>query len=105
MDDNASVKWSALVAATLAAFLPPFMGSSINIALPSIGDEFALDAVSLSWVATSYLLAAAMFLIPFGRLADIHGRKKVFIYGTLIYTLSSFLSAISSSAATLIAFR
>ncbi len=105
MDDDASVKWSALVAATLAAFLPPFMGSSINIALPSIGDEFALDAVSLSWVATSYLLAAAMFLVPFGRLADIHGRKKVFIYGTLIYTLSSFLSAISSSATTLIAFR
>jgi EmrB/QacA subfamily drug resistance transporter len=103
--DDSSVKWSALVAATLAAFLPPFMSSSINIALPSIGNEFALDAVSLSWVATSYLLAAAMFLVPFGRIADIHGRKKVFAYGTLIYTLSSFLSAISPSAVTLIAFR
>ena len=103
--DDSSTKWSALVAATLAAFLPPFMGSSINIALPSIGDEFALDAVSLSWVATSYLLAAAMFLVPFGRIADIHGRKKVFAYGTLVYTLSSFLSAISPSAVSLIAFR
>jgi EmrB/QacA subfamily drug resistance transporter len=103
--DDSSVKWSALVAATLAAFLPPFMGASINIALPSIGDEFTLDAVSLSWIATSYLLAAAMFLVPLGRIADIYGRKKVFTYGTLIYTLSSFLSAISSSAVTLIAFR
>ncbi len=103
--DDSSTKWSALIAATLAAFLPPFMGSSINIALPSIGNEFALDAVSLSWVATSYLLAAAMFLVPFGRIADIHGRKKVFVYGTLVYTLSSFLSAISPSAVVLIAFR
>jgi EmrB/QacA subfamily drug resistance transporter len=103
--DDSSAKWSALIATTLAAFLPPFMGSSINIALPSIGNEFALDAVSLSWVATSYLLAAAMFLVPFGRIADIYGRKKVFVYGTLIYTLSSFLSAIAPSAVSLIAFR
>ena len=103
--DDSSVKWSALVAATLAAFLPPFMGSSITIALPSIGNEFALDAVSLSWVATSYLLAAAIFLVPFGRIADIRGRKKIFAYGTLVYTLSSLLSAVSPSAVALIAFR
>jgi len=50
------------------------MGSSINVALPSIGREFSMDAVLLSWVATSYLLAAAMFLVPFGKLADIEGR-------------------------------
>lgn len=98
-------KKAALLVATLASFLTPFMGSSVNIALPSIGKEFLMDAVLLSWVATSYLLAAAMFLVPFGKVADIYGRKKIFSYGILIYTLSSFLSAISTSAILLICFR
>lgn len=86
-------------------YLTPFMGSSINIALPSIGKEFALDAVILGWIATLYLLAAAIFLVPFGRVADIYGRKRIFTYGIIIYTVSSLLSAISTSAILLISFR
>ncbi|MCP8323899.1 MAG: MFS transporter [Candidatus Methylarchaceae archaeon HK02M2] len=103
--DNATNKRSALLVATLASFLTPFMGSSVNIALPSIGKEFAMDAVLLSWVATSYLLAAATFLVPFGRISDIYGRKKIFTYGILIYTISSLFSAISTSGILLISFR
>lgn len=103
--DNGVDKNSSLLVATLASFLIAFMGSSINIALPSIGKEFAIDAVSLSWIATAYLLAAVMFLVPFGKIADIHGRKRIFTYGIVIFTVSSFLSAISTSAIVLIAFR
>jgi len=103
--DGAVNKRSALLVAALGSFLTSFMSSSVNIALPSIGREFAMDAVLLSWVATSYLLAAAMFLVPFGRIADIHGRKRIFTYGILIYTVSSLLSAISTSAIILICFR
>lgn len=103
--DMSAQKRSVLLVATTASFLTPFMGSSINIALPSIGHEFAMDAVLLGWVATSYLLAAAMFLVPFGRVADIYGRKKVFIYGISIYTFASLLSALSPSALVLIVFR
>lgn len=99
------MKNSALLVAAMASFLTPFMGSSVNIALPSIGREFAMDAVLLSWVATSYLLAAAMFLVPFGRMADIHGRKRIFTYGMLVYTASSFLSAVATSGIVLISFR
>jgi EmrB/QacA subfamily drug resistance transporter len=95
----------ALFVTTLGAFLIPFMGSSINIALPSIGKEFAMDAVLLGWVTASYLLAAAIYLAPFGRMADIYGRKKVFSYGFVIYTLSSFLSVISTSPFLLISSR
>ena len=95
----------ALFVTTLGAFLIPFMGSSVNIALPSIGKEFAMDAVLLGWVTASYLLAAAIFLAPFGRMADIYGRKKVFSYGFVIYTLSSFLSVISTSPFLLISSR
>jgi EmrB/QacA subfamily drug resistance transporter len=102
--NNAS-KTVVLVAATLAAFLTPFMGSSINIALPKIGREFEMDAVLLGWVATAYLIAAAMFLVPFGRIADIYGRKKIFTLGILLFSIASLLSGLSTSAYMLIAFR
>jgi EmrB/QacA subfamily drug resistance transporter len=96
---------SALIIAMLASFLAPFMGSAINIALPSIGRRFGADAVTLGWVATGYLLAAAVFLVPFGRLADIHGRKKFFLAGIVVYTSSTLLSAVAPSIAALIGFR
>lgn len=81
------------------------MGSSINIALAAIAREFGVDAVSLGWVSTAYTLAAAAFLVPFGRLADIVGRRKVFVAGVLTYALSTILSAMSVSATMLIACR
>ena len=82
--DRAVSKRVVLLIATMASFLAPFMGASVSIALPSIGREFAMDAVLLGWVATSYLLASAVFLVPMGRIADIYGRKRVFICGTLL---------------------
>ncbi len=104
MDDK-TTKLTALIIASLGSFITPFMVSSINIALPAIGKEFQTDAVLLSWVATSYLLAAAVSLVPFGKLADIYGRKKIYTYGITIFTLTSLLSAISISAPMLIFFR
>jgi EmrB/QacA subfamily drug resistance transporter len=100
-DDRRAV----LVASTTAAFLTPLMASSVSVALPSIGREFAMDALSVSWVATSAVLAAAMFLVPFGRLADIYGRKRIFNYGVIVFTIFSFLSGIAPTGATLIASR
>ena len=64
-----------------------------------------MSAVLMSWVPTAYLLSAAVFLVPFGRLADIHGRKRVFSWGIGIFTASSLLLAVSPSAPVLIAFR
>jgi MFS family permease len=72
-------KWVALFIAVMASFLIPFIGASINVALPAIGKEFALSAIFLDWTVTAYFLAAAIFLVPFGRLADIRGRKRIFI--------------------------
>ncbi len=90
---------------TLAAFITPFDISAVNIALPAIGREFAMDAILLSWVATAYLLFAAMFLVPLGRLADIQGRKRVFTLGLLVFAAASFLVSIATSSVTVIAFR
>jgi EmrB/QacA subfamily drug resistance transporter len=104
MDGDAQ-KRSVLIVATVTAFLTPIMGASINIALPVIGQELAMDAVLLGWVATAFLLTVAMFIVPFGRIADIYGRKKIFTYGMAIYTIGSFLSAIAPSPLALIALR
>ncbi|NQU42764.1 MFS transporter [bacterium] len=91
--------------ATVASFVTPFMGSSVNIALPVMGRHFDLTAEILSWVNTAYLLAAGMFLLPMGKLADIYGRKKVFLVGTVVYTISSGLIALSDTAFFLLLFR
>ncbi len=91
--------------AALVSFLTPFMGSSVIVALPAISYDFAADAITLSWVATSFILAAAMFMLPFGRIADIYGRRRVFLYGIVVYTLASLLCALSPSILALIGFR
>jgi EmrB/QacA subfamily drug resistance transporter len=100
-----SLEKATLVVTSFAAFVTPFIGSATNIALPAIGKEFSANAVMLSWVATSFLLAAAVFLAPFGRLADIVGRRKIFNLGLIIFTISSFFCAFSSNIETLIAWR
>jgi len=101
---NAS-KGVALLIASMSSFLTPFTSSSVNIALPSIGRELSLDAIELSWVATAYLLAAAIFLVPLGRVADIHGRKRIFRIGIAIDAAGSILGATSRSGTALIIFR
>ena len=103
--NETTLKRTVLIIACLSSFIVPFIGSSVNIALPTIGKEFKIDAVTLGWVPSSYLLASAMFLLPFGRVSDIFGRKKIFLAGTVIYTIGSLFSALSFSAPMLIACR
>ena len=105
MNDSASIKKSVLIIAIIGSFIIPFMGSSINVALPDIGKTFKIDAVLLSWIATAYLLAAGVVLVPFGRLGDIYGRKKILAWGFAFFSISSLLSALSISAPMLILFR
>jgi len=95
----------ALMVAVLTSFLTPFVGSSINIALPSIGSEFTATAILLGWIPTAYLLALAVCLVPFGRIADIYGRKRIFTYGIILFTVSSFLATLSFSIDMLLVFR
>jgi len=102
---EAANKTAVLLVATLVAFVTPFMMSSVTVALPSIGYELNMNAIALGWVVTAFILASAMLLVPFGRLADIYGRKKVFTFGMIIYTVASILLAIAPSANMLIAFR
>jgi EmrB/QacA subfamily drug resistance transporter len=95
--DNRTARRAALLVATMASFLGPFMGSSVNVALPSIGREFGMGALLMSWVNTAFLLSAATLTVPFGRLGDIYGRKKIYLAGILIFTVASVLIALSVS--------
>ncbi len=103
--DDRSLRMTALLVATIASFSTPFISAAINIALPTIGSEFHTDAILLSWIPTSFLLVAAMLAVPFGRIADIHGMKRIFTYGMIIFTIASLLSALAPSAIDLIIFR
>jgi EmrB/QacA subfamily drug resistance transporter len=85
------LKRSVLTVTAFASFLTPFMGSSVNLALPSIGEEFSLNAVTLNWIVSSYMLTTSMLLLPAGRAGDIIGRKKIFMAGMVVFTLSMIL--------------
>lgn len=88
---DSELKRSVLTVTAFASFLTPFMGSSVNLALPSIGDEFSLNAVTLNWIVSSYMLTTSMLLLPAGRTGDILGRRKIFTAGMVVFTLSMIL--------------
>lgn len=96
---------SVLIVVMITSFITPFTGNAINIAIPAIADEFQSTPVLLNMVVASYIIASAAFLLPFGRLGDIVGRRKVFIAGMVLFTITSFLCALAFSLQALILFR
>lgn len=79
---------ATLLVVCVAHFLMPFMMSAVGIALPTIGREFAASARQLGLVETVYVLSASIFLLAMGRLGDIHGRRRVFQTGIVLFTLT-----------------
>lgn len=105
MESNRSLEKAALFAVMMTSFMVTFMGSSVNLALPSMGREFGSNAVLTSWIITSYLLSSAVFLLPLGRLADILGRRKIYLTGTVLYALFTLITPIAGSVYIVIALR
>ena len=83
------------IAVLITSFMGPFMGSSINIAIPTMAQEFGAAAQELSWVVTAYLLGSVALLIPFGRLADIVGRRRLYTIGTTIVALTTLAGGLA----------
>lgn len=105
MEENKGLVRITLVVVMLTSFITPFIGNAINLAIPQIGAEFHGNQFWLNWVVTSYLLASATFLLPFGRLADIVGRKKIFTVGIVLFALTSLACGLAFSMLSLIIFR
>lgn len=105
MEPEESLKKYTLIITTMASFLSPFMSNAINLAVPSIGTEFKSSAMLLNWVVSSYILVSAAVVLPCGRLSDLWGRKKIFVYGLTIFSVSSFLCSMAWSTESLIVFR
>ena len=98
-------KLVTLIITSVAALFTSYIYSSINVALPAIGKEFAMEAVWLGWVANAAILATAAVLVPTGRLADIYGRRKSILMRYDAFYRSSFLCGISNSGILLIIYR
>lgn len=105
MGDRKSQTRITLVIVMITSFITPFMSNAINLAIPAIGKEFNADQSLLNWVVSGFLLSSAAFLLPFGRLADQYGRKKVFLIGMFSLAASSLGCALAPSLAFLICFR
>jgi len=103
--ETAASRRAALVGVTIMSFASTFMLSGVNIGLPAIGQEFSASALLLTWTSTVYSLAMAVLLLPGGKLADIYGRKRLYMIGVAIYAVSSLLCALATSAPMLLALR
>jgi EmrB/QacA subfamily drug resistance transporter len=99
------VRSYALWTATAAAFLVPFMGSAIPVAIPAIGRSLDASAVTLNWILTAYLIGSAALVLPLGRLADIAGRRRVFLGGMGVYAAGSVLAGLAPDIGWLLAGR
>jgi EmrB/QacA subfamily drug resistance transporter len=87
------------------SFVTTFAASSLNIAIPVIGREFQSAATELSWIVTAYFLCMVALSVPFGRLADITGKKRIYVLGVLIFGVMSCVCMLSLSLSMLVAFR
>ena len=94
-----------LLVLCMSSFLVPFMGSSLNLALPEISKAFSFKAVTLTWMSTAYLMSSAIFQVPFARIADLIGRRKVFEWGVFIFSLSTILAGLAPTGFVILALR
>ncbi|MCL2116725.1 MAG: MFS transporter [Methanobrevibacter sp.] len=104
-EDNLSKNKYILLITSLSYFLCGFSVSVISVALPTIGLDFEISAVSQNWIAIIFFLAIAIFSLPFGKIAAKFGLKKTFYIGLILLILGSFGASISNSAEVLIIFR
>jgi EmrB/QacA subfamily drug resistance transporter len=98
-------RWIALVLLCLAQFVVVLDASIVNVALPTIGTSLDFSQDDLSWVVNAYVLTFGGFLLLGGRLADLLGRRRIFVGGLVLFAIASLVGGFAESEATLIAAR
>jgi EmrB/QacA subfamily drug resistance transporter len=95
----------ALLVVCLGSFFSPLMMSSVNVAIPAIARDLQPDAVMVSWLPTSFMLAAAVCTLPVGKMADMFGRKRLYLMGMLLSSLGALLAALAGTIELLLGAR
>lgn len=98
-------KWWVLIAVGTGSLMAALDGSVVNTILPVLRDNFHSSVASIQWVTTIYLIVLSGFLLTFGRLGDLYGHKKIYLWGFLVFIISSALCGVAWSIPTLIIFR
>jgi EmrB/QacA subfamily drug resistance transporter len=98
-------RWWTLVAVGLATFMTYLDNNVINVAIPTIQRDLHLSVAGLEWVVSSYILVFAGLLLAGGRLADVFGRRRFFVAGLSVFTLSSLAAGLAGSGGVLIGAR
>lgn len=104
LGDAKGQKVTVLVA-VITSFVTTFTSSALNLSVPDIGAEFHVSAVLIGWIVTGFILTSAAFSVPFGRLADLTGRKRILIGGIGLFSFCSLGCAFSWSFSGLMIFR
>lgn len=99
------VQKATIFAAVITSFITTFMGSALNLSVPDMSSEFNVSAGAIGWVVTVYMLTAAAFAVPFGRIADLTSRKFVLVIGTAVFGTASLFSVFAGGLAAVIAGR
>ncbi len=98
-------KWLILSSVSLGSLMATLDGSIINVALPVIQDDFAVDLTTVEWVVVAYLLVIGSLLLPVGRLGEVLTFKRVYLVGFTIFTLASLACGAAPSLTALVSFR
>src|SRR5579862_1062680 len=98
-------RWAALALVVAAQFMVVLDLSIVNVALASIKTALGFSQAGLQWVVSAYALTFGGFLLLGGRLADVFGRRRLFIAGIAVFTISSALCGLAWSGASLVVFR
>ncbi len=98
-------KWVTLAAVSFGLFMIMLDNTVVNVALPSIQQDLGIGISGLQWIVAGYALAFAAFMLTGGKLADLFGRRLIFVLGLVIFTLASLACGLAGSGDVLIAAR
>ncbi|HET9946630.1 MAG TPA: DHA2 family efflux MFS transporter permease subunit [Patescibacteria group bacterium] len=100
-----SHQWLILATLMIASFLGRLDGTIVNLALPKIISDFGITVSEASWISTAYIIANAIFVPVFGKLGDLIGRKPLYIFGIVGFTITSMLAGLSFNLSSMVIFR
>src|SRR5438105_9099100 len=98
-------QWAIVGTLMIGTFLGRLDGTIVNLALPKIIQDFGITVSEASWISTAYIIANAIFVPVFGKMGDLMGRKPLYVFGIISFTISSMLAGLSSNLSSMLIFR